>query len=66
MPIAIVSVIAEIVTKAVPLVGMLWFIVSIFAPESAKIASRELSTPFLSRSSALNVTMLPGAYRGRA
>ena len=41
------------------MVGMLWFMVRIFAPVSAKIASRELNTPFLSRSSAWKVTMLP-------
>ena len=47
------------VTGATPLVGMLWLMVSIFAPFSAKIARTDDSTPCRSSSSRLNVTRWP-------
>ena len=53
------SVAAVIVTGATPLVGMLWLMVSIFAPFSAKIARTDDSTPCRSSSSRLNVTRWP-------
>lgn len=53
------SVAAVIVTGATPLVGMLWLMVSIFAPFSAKIARTDYSTPCRSSSSRLNVTRWP-------
>ena len=43
---------AEMVTAAQPFVGMLWLMVSIFAPEPAKIERTLLSTPGLSLSRA--------------
>ena len=56
---AISDVSAEMVTAAQPLVGMLWLMVSIFAPQLAKIANISDRTPALSLSIIWKVMMRP-------